>query len=201
MRRREFIGLIGGASILARTAHAQQAEAGRRIGVLWPGSTYPAPPRMNAFTLALRQLGFVEGQNLAIELRYARDGAQQLPELADELARANVDVIAAFGDLAPKIAHQKTEKTPIVAISDDILATGLVGSLSRPGGSVTGLTIMSAELSAKRLGVLHQMIPKMSRVAALWDPPLEHHKLWQRKAPQKPWVWIFRFWRSGITAI
>jgi putative tryptophan/tyrosine transport system substrate-binding protein len=170
MRRREFIGLIGGASILARTAHAQQAEAGRRIGVLWPGSTYPAPPRMNAFTLALRQLGFVEGQNLAIELRYARDGAQQLPELADELARANVDVIAAFGDLAPKIAHQKTEKTPIVAISDDILATGLVGSLSRPGGSVTGLTIMSAELSAKRLGVLHQMIPKMSRVAALWDP-------------------------------
>jgi putative tryptophan/tyrosine transport system substrate-binding protein len=140
MLRREFIGLIGGASILARTAHAQQAEAARRIGVLWPGSTYPAPPRMDAFTLALRQLGFVEGQNLAIELRYARDGAQQLPELADELARANVDVIAAFGDLAHKIAHQKAEKTPIVAISDDILATGLVDSLSRPGGSTTGLT-------------------------------------------------------------
>jgi putative ABC transport system substrate-binding protein len=125
---------------------------------------------MTAFTQALRQLGFVEGQNLTIELRYARDGAQQLPELADELARAKVDVIAAFGDLAPRIVHEKTEKIPIVAVSDDILATGLVDSLSRPGGSTTGLTIMSPELSAKRLGVLREMIPKMSRVAALWDP-------------------------------
>jgi putative tryptophan/tyrosine transport system substrate-binding protein len=170
MKRREFIILLGGASIWARTARAQQAETAKRIGVLWPGNTYPAAPRMTAFTMALRQLGFVEGQNLAIELRYARDGTQQLPELAEELARANVDVIAAFGDLAPKIVHQKTEKIPLVAISDDIWATGLVDSLSRPGGSTTGLTIMSAELSAKRLAVLHEMVPKMLRVAALWDP-------------------------------
>ena len=171
MRRREFIALVSGVAATAPfAARAQQAEAVKKIGVLWPGATYPAPPRMPAFTQALRQLGFVEGQNLAIELRYARDGAQQLPELADELARANVDVIAAFGDLAPRIAHQKAEKIPIVAVSDDILATRLVDSLSRPGGITTGLTIMSPELSAKRLAVLHEMIPKMSRVAALWDP-------------------------------
>jgi putative tryptophan/tyrosine transport system substrate-binding protein len=170
MKRREFITLLGGASIWARTARAQQAEIAKKIGVLWPGDTYPAPPRMTAFTLALRQLGFVEGQNLAIELRYARDGAQQLAELAEELARANVDVVAAFGDLAPIIVHQKTEKIPIVAVSDDLLATGLVNSMSRPGGNTTGLTIMSAELSAKRLAVLHDMVPKMLRVVALWDP-------------------------------
>src|SRR5215472_15076439 len=118
MRRRDFVTLLGAASIWAGTARAQQAEAVKKIGVLWPGATYPAPPRMPAFTQALRQLRFVEGQNLAIELRYARDGAQQLPELANELARANVDVIVAFGDLAPRIAHQKAEKIPIVAVSD-----------------------------------------------------------------------------------
>ena len=118
MRRREFIALVSGVAATATfAARAQQAEAVKKIGVLWPGATYPAPPRMPAFTQALRQLGFVEGQNLAIELRYARDGEQQLPELADELARANVDVIAAFGDLAPRIAHQKAEKIPIVAVS------------------------------------------------------------------------------------
>jgi putative ABC transport system substrate-binding protein len=125
---------------------------------------------MPAFTQALRQLGFVEGHNLSIELRYARSGPEQLPELAGELAQANVDVIAAFGDLAPKIVHDRTQNIPIVAVSDDILATGLVDSLSRPGGSTTGLNIMSSELSAKRLAVLHEMIPEMSRVAALWDP-------------------------------
>jgi putative ABC transport system substrate-binding protein len=125
---------------------------------------------MPAFTLALRQLGFVEGHNLSIELHYARQGPQQIPELARELVRANVDAIMAFGDFAPRVVHEQTKTIPIVAISDDILATGLVDSLSHPGGTVTGLTIMSPELSAKRLAVLHEMAPRISRVAALWDP-------------------------------
>jgi putative ABC transport system substrate-binding protein len=81
-----------------------------------------------------------------------------------------VDVITAFGDLTPKIARQATETIPIVAISDDIVGAGLVTSLPRPGGNITGLTIMSPELSAKRLEVLKEMVPGMSRVAALWDP-------------------------------
>jgi len=168
MRRREFIALFGGAAMWARPAHGQQS-ARARVGVLWPGSAYPAPPRMPALTLALRQLGFTEGNNLAIELRY-RGGARQLSELAGELIGANVDVILAFGDLAPRVVHEQTKTIPIVAVSDDILSTGLVESLSRPGGSTTGLTIMSPELSAKRLAVLREMAPGISRVAVLWDP-------------------------------
>jgi putative tryptophan/tyrosine transport system substrate-binding protein len=140
------------------------------IGVLWPGQTPPGSPRMESFTQALRQLGFVEGQNVSIQLRYARAGPQELPELAAELVRIKVDVLVTFGDLTPKIAQQATQTIPIVAISDDIVGAGIVASLSRPGTNTTGLTIMAPELSAKRLEVLQEMVPRMSRVAALWDP-------------------------------
>jgi putative ABC transport system substrate-binding protein len=95
---------------------------------------------------------------------------QQLQELAAELVRMKVDVITAFGDLAPKIAVQTTSTIPIVAISDDIVGAGLVTSLSRPEQNMTGLTLMSPELSAKRLEVLKEMVPGLSRVAALSDP-------------------------------
>jgi putative ABC transport system substrate-binding protein len=98
--RREFIALIGGAAAWPLAAHAQQ-PAMRSIGVLWPASNSPPPPRMESFRLALRQLGFVEGQNLTIQLRYAEKGPQQLAQLAAELVHAKVDVIAAFGDFAP----------------------------------------------------------------------------------------------------
>ncbi len=125
---------------------------------------------MESFRQALRQLGFEEGKNLAIELRYARNGLQQLPELAAELVRMKADVLLTFGDLTPKIAQQATKTIPIVAISDDIVGAGLVASLSRPDGNTTGMTIMSPELSAKRMEVLREMVPAISRVAALWDP-------------------------------
>jgi putative ABC transport system substrate-binding protein len=171
MRRREFIGMIGataGAAAWPTMARAQQPMP--TIGVLWPGAEPPASPRMESFRQALRQLGFVEGQNLAIELRYARKGLQQLPELADELVRMKVDVLTTFGDLSPKIARQTTQTIPIVAICDDILGAGVVTSLSRPDRNTTGLTIMSQELSAKRLEVLQEIVPGIRRVAALWDP-------------------------------
>jgi putative ABC transport system substrate-binding protein len=106
---------------------------------------------MESFRKGLRQLGYVEGQNVAIELRYAQGGLQQLPELAAELVRLKVDVITTFGDLATKIAQQPTSTIPIVAISDDLLGSGLIGSLSRPGGNTTGFTILAPELSAKRV--------------------------------------------------
>ena len=169
MRRREFLGVLGGATTWPILAQAQQS-AMRSIGVLWPASAPPPPPRMESFRLALRQLGFVEGQNFGIQLRYAEKGPQQLPELAAELVRAKVDVIAAFGDLAPRMAREATSRIPIVAISDDIIGAGLVHSLGRPGGNVTGLTIMSPELSAKRLEVLQEMVAGMAYVAALFDP-------------------------------
>jgi ABC-type uncharacterized transport system substrate-binding protein len=169
MRRREFITFFSGAAAWPLAARAQQS-AKPVIGVLWPGTSPPGYPRMESFTQALRQLGFIEGQNVSIELRYARGGPQQLPELAAELVLIKVDVLATFGDLTPKIAQQATATIPIVAISDDILGAGIVTSLSRPGTNTTGLTIMAPELSAKRLEVLQEMVPRMSRVAALWDP-------------------------------
>jgi putative ABC transport system substrate-binding protein len=170
MRRRDFITLLGGAAAWPLAASAQQAESTPRIGLLWPGDAPPASPRMESFRQGLRALGFVDGQNIAIELRYAQRGPQQLPELAAELVRLKVDVIFASGDFAPKVAQQATETIPIVAISDDILGAGVIATLSRPGGNTTGLTILSPELSAKRLEVLKDIVPGLSRVTALWDP-------------------------------
>ena len=169
--RRAFIALLGGAAAWPLAARGQQSAKVSRIGVLWPGVTFPpSPPRMEAFRQGLRQLGYVEGQNVAIELRYAEGGLEQLPSLAAELVRLNVDVIAAFGDFAPKVAQQATGTIPIVAVGDDIMGAGLISGLSRPGSNTTGLTILSPELSAKRLELLQQMVPRISRVAAFWDP-------------------------------
>jgi putative tryptophan/tyrosine transport system substrate-binding protein len=170
VKRREFITLLGGAAAWPLGARAQQAESTPRIGVLWPGDAPPASPRMESFRQGLRALGFIDGQNIAIELRYAQRGLQQLPELAAELISLKVDVILAPGDFAPKVAQQATETIPIVAGGDDILGAGIVASLSRPGGNTTGLTILSPELSAKRLEILRDIIPGLSRVTALSDP-------------------------------
>ncbi len=169
--RRQFISAFGGTIVSwPLAARAQQAEKIAKIGVLYPGGSPPAPPRMESIRKGLRQLGYVEGQNVAIELRYAPAGLQQLPDLAAELVRLKVDVIITFGDLATKIAQQATSTMPIVAIGDDLLGSGLIGSLSQPGGNTTGLTILAPELSAKRLELLQRMVPGMSLVACLWDP-------------------------------
>ena len=170
MRRREFITLLGGATAWPLTARAQQGASIPKIGVLWPGAAPPTSPRMESFRLALRQSGYIEGETVAIELRYAEKGVQQLSELAAELVHLKVNVITAFGDLAPKVAQQVTGTIPIVAICDDIVGAGLVASLAHPGANITGFTILSPELSAKRLELLKELVPGISRVAALWDP-------------------------------
>jgi ABC-type uncharacterized transport system substrate-binding protein len=171
VKRREFITLLGGAAVMwPLAARAERAGSTATIGFLWPGDTPPESPRMESFRQGLRASGFVDGQNVAIELRYARRGTQQLPELAAELIRLKVDVIYAGGDLAARVAQQATGTIPIVTITDDILGAGLIASLSRPGGNITGLTILAPELSAKRLEVLRDMIPGLSRVTALHDP-------------------------------
>jgi putative tryptophan/tyrosine transport system substrate-binding protein len=151
-------------------ARAQQGGSISKIGVLWPGGGFPPSPRMESFREGLRRSGYVEGQNVTIELRYAEAGLKQLPDLADELMRANVDVIAIFGDLATKTAQRVTSTIPIVTLTDDALGAGLIGSLSRPGGNTTGLTILAPELGAKRLELLSRIVPDLSRVACLWDP-------------------------------
>jgi putative tryptophan/tyrosine transport system substrate-binding protein len=114
MRRREFITLLGAAvAAWPLAARAQQAVSISRIGILWPGASLPAPPRMESFRQGLRELGYVDGQNVVIELRYAQGGLQQLPELAAELVRLKVDVIQASGDLAPRVAQQATTTIPL----------------------------------------------------------------------------------------
>src|SRR5262249_30984826 len=164
VRRREFMTLLGGAAVAWPRAARTQAGGISRIGLLWAGGAPPASPRVESFRQGLRAVGFVWGQNVAIELRYAQRGPPQTPELAAELVRLKVDVISAHGDFAPKVSQQATETIPIVAIGDDILGAGIVASLSRPGGNTTGLTILSPELSAKRLEVLRDIIPGLSTV-------------------------------------
>jgi putative tryptophan/tyrosine transport system substrate-binding protein len=168
MRRRDFITLLGGAA--AAWPLSARAQHVGRIGLLWPGDEPPASPRMESFRQGLRASGFIDGQNIAIELRYPRRGPEQLPGLADELIGLQVDAIFAGGDLAARVAQQATKTIPIVTITDDILGAGLVASLSRPGGNTTGLTILAPELSAKHLEILTDIIPGLSRVTALWDP-------------------------------
>ena len=170
--RREFITLLGGgvAAAWPLAARAQQGQRVRHVGVLWPGASAPASPRLESFREGLRESGYIEGYNLTIELRYSRRGAQYLPELAAELVRLNVEVIQASGDFAPKVAQKATSTIPILAFTDDVLGADLVSSLSRPGGNTTGLTILSPELSVKRLEILSEIVPGLSRVAALWDP-------------------------------
>jgi putative ABC transport system substrate-binding protein len=124
---------------------------------------------MESFREGLRESGYVEGQDIAIDLRYAEAG-ERLRALAEELVQLNVSVMVAFGDQAPAVAQRATSVVPIVAVADDIVGTGLVRSLARPGGNLTGMTIMSPELSAKRLAVLKELIPRLTRVAVIWDP-------------------------------
>jgi hypothetical protein len=125
---------------------------------------------MEAFRQGLREAGYVEGQNVAIELRYAEGGSVRLPELAAELVQRNANVIAAFGDRAVHVAQQATTTIPIVALTDDIVGAGLVASLARPGGNTTGVTMFAPELGPKRLELLKQIVPRVSRMAVLWDP-------------------------------
>jgi ABC-type uncharacterized transport system substrate-binding protein len=175
MRRRDLIALFGGGLVAGvagnwpLAARAQQSSIAK-IGLLWPGPTPPASPRLESFREGLRRSGYVEGQNIAIELRYAATEPQQLADQAADLIRAKVDVIATFGDSATKIAQDATGTIPIVALADDLLGSGLIGSLSRPGGNTTGISILAAELSAKRLELLQTIVPRLSRVAGLWDP-------------------------------
>lgn len=172
MRRRELLAALGAflSGVPSGVRAQQQGTSVPRIGMLWPGVSAPAAPRMESFRRGLREQGYVDGRNVRVELRFAREGLQTLPKLAAELVQLNVDVICTFGDLTPKLAQDATRAIPIIAITDDIVGAGLVDNLSRPGANVTGLTILAPELSAKRLQVLKSVFPTITRVATLTDP-------------------------------
>ncbi len=152
-------------------ANAQQAGKVHRVGVLTPATPAAAAHLFEAFNKGLREHGYVEGQNVIVERRYGEARAERLPDLAAELVRAKVDVIVTPTDLAVQAARQHTRTIPIVMVSSlDPVGTGFVQSLARPGGNITGLSVISPELSGKRLQLLKETVPKVSRVAFLWNP-------------------------------
>ena len=152
-------------------AQAQQPARMPRIGYLGTSSPSLEPHYVEAFRQKLRDLGYIEGQNIAIEYRWAEGQDDRLPALAAELVHLKADVIVTAGTPGTLAATQATKTIPIVmASSGDPVESGLVASLARPGGNVTGLSILAPELEGKRLELLKEVVPKLSRVAVLWNP-------------------------------
>jgi ABC-type uncharacterized transport system substrate-binding protein len=170
MRRREFISLLGGAvAVWPLAAGTQQAGKIYTIGLLSAGPI--VLPEMDAvFADALRELGWVEGRNVAFEKRYAENRLERLPDLAAELVRLKVDIIVAVGTLAPLAAKRATTTIPIVmTAAGDPLGSGLATSLARPGSNVTGMSLMAPDLGGKRLELLKELLSRLARVAVLWN--------------------------------
>jgi len=171
--RRTFLAGTGAVLLAAPlAAEAQQAPKIPKIGLL-SASTQAASAHVEAFRQGMRDLGHVEGKTFVLELRDGEGRAERFRDLARELVRLKVDVIVTSTDIAIAAARQQTRTIPIVmATSTDPLGTGLVASLAHPGGNVTGLSTMSPELAGKRLALLKEVVPRVSRVAFLWNPEI-----------------------------
>ena len=169
-------------------AEAQQPKKVPRIGYLSSADAARESARSEAIRLALRELGYIEGQNIAIEYRYAEGKLDRLPELAAELVRLKVDIIVvAGGDTAIQAAKNATKTIPIVmtGAGTDPVEAGFVESLARPGGNVTGITLLTRELGGKRLELLKEAVPKVARVAVLYDPAIRQCTRGERGSPSR----------------
>ena len=152
------------------SAEAQQPMKAPRVGLLLQGTSTSLMTRLEGFQQGLRERGYVEGKNIALEQRFDDDREERLPALAADLARLRVDIIVAAATPAVKAAKQATATVPIIIVhSADPVALGLVASLARPGGNVTGLSSASPDYSGKQLELLKEAVPKLSRIAILWN--------------------------------
>ena len=182
MDRRSFTSLLGGGLVVARSFAAQPAKL-YRIGYL--GGTPPSaePYLFDGFFQGLRELGYIEGQNFVLEGRYYGDRIERLPALAAELVQLKVDVILAGGAPAPEAAHRATTTIPIImAYHPDPVGSGLAASLARPGGNVTGMSVITPQLVGKQLQLLKEVTPGMSRVSVLSNRTVSTNTLLLKEA-------------------
>ncbi len=176
MKRREFITLLGVATatsvFLPLPVRAQQYKRIPRVGVLWHAANAKEEEvYLGALTKAFHDLGYFEGKNIELEHRFPAELPERFRELAQELVESKVDAIIAVTELGAKAAKQATSSIPIVVVAhSDPLGSGLVESLAHPGGNVTGLSLMAIDLSGKRLSLFKETVPKLARVALVFDP-------------------------------
>jgi putative ABC transport system substrate-binding protein len=166
-----LFAIVVALTVCGARAEAQQSGKIPKIGLLVSGSAASDSARIEGLRQGLRELGYVEGKNIAIEYRFAEGNIERLPDLASELVRLKVDVILAGGTPGPLAAKQHTTTIPIVMTHvGDPVARGLVASLARPGGNITGLSSASPDLSGKRLELLKEIAPKLTRMGIVWEP-------------------------------
>ena len=167
--RRTFLTLLGGAA--AAWPHAARAQQGRLpvVGVLRP-SAKDAEPFVEPFRRYMKAIGWEEGRNIRFLFAWMEGRNERAPLLAGDFVAQNVDLIVTFGDPAIRAAQHATQAIPIVGMTDDMVGSGLVASLARPGGNTTGVSILAPELNVKRLEILHEFVPQAQRIAVLADP-------------------------------
>lgn len=171
LNRRGFLLAMSAGLLAAPIApEAQPAGKAYTIGVLASQSASTQEPRVEAFRQRLRELGYEEGRNLTIHCRWAEGDYQRLPELASELVRLNMALIVASGGVPPALAKAATRTIPVVFLAGDPVGAGLVPSIARPGGNLTGFDVIGGDLNAKRLELLRDALPGLTRVAVLWNP-------------------------------
>jgi len=176
-RRKLIVALAAGAFAVSLTSFAQERRQLWRIGILWD-SPAVLPDAIEAFRQGLRDLGYVEGRNIVIEYRWAEGKPERMRELAEELVRLRVDVIVAPSSVYTEAAKRATATIPIIfLVHADAIGSGHVANLVRPGGNITGLTIMRTETNVKSLESLKDTVPGLSRVAVIFDPATPSHRV------------------------
>jgi ABC-type uncharacterized transport system substrate-binding protein len=180
--KKRITSFLVGAVLLALSfpAEAQQPKKVPRIGFLG-ASLSSSSVRIDAFRQGLRDLGYIDGQNIAIEFRYSEGSVERMRAHAAELVKLKVDVIVANSTPATQAAKNATQTIPIVGTGTDLVGTGLIASLAHPGGNVTGLSNLNDAVGGKQLELIKEILPKVSRVAALWSPDNAGNGIWIRR--------------------